>query len=507
MFSSMSNFLGELKRRKVLRAGLLYGAACFAVLEGADIVLSNLGMPSSVMRFLVVLAILGFPVALTLSWAYELTPDGLKRSGDGQIESTPWLSPSAGMFTVVLLALGGVAWWVSANLGEGSGDAAGVALPATEVPRESVAVLPFANLSTDPENEYFSDGLSEELLNVLSRVPGLKVAARTSSFSFKDKNADAREIGRSLAVANVLEGSVRKAEERVRITAQLVEAETGFQLWSSSFDRQLDDIFAVQDEIATAIVQALEMELVGGVENPVLQPVTTNQMAYDKYLWGRFNLAKRTEAGIYEAIENFNGSIMMDSAYAPAYAGLADAYLVLHNHSAEVAADPTEAFATSRAMAERAVELDPTLAEAHASLGGALAIQSMDWEGATAAFERAIALNPQYALAHQWLSVPLAILGRYVEAIAAARTAVSLDPLSVPANSQLGQLLYIVGRSRDAIEQFDRALALERDAPFNYELSALAYAQLGSWTEARDMAREFAIGFGFDPDPFTDLIE
>ena len=498
----MSGFFEELKRRKVIRAGVIYGAACFAILEGADIILSNLGLSASLMRFLVLLAILGFPLAVVLSWYYELTPDGVKRAGGADTHSaTPWLSPAAGLFTALFLVIGAGAWWLSANLDT----PAELPGPTAAVQAASIAVLPFANLSADPENEYFSDGLAEELLNVLARVPGLKVAGRTSSFAFKGRSDDAREIARALSVANVLEGSVRKSADRVRISVQLVQAEDGFQLWSDSFDRELDDIFAVQEEIATSIVEALEVTLVGGVTDPIVEPTTTNQMAYDKYLWGRYNLAKRTEEGIYEAIENFNGSIMMDSMYAPSFAGLADAYMLLPLYSADVARAPGEVHSTSLEMAERAVELDPDLAEAHASLGAALTY-TFDFERSLAEFDVAISLNPQYAPAHQWRSVPLTILGRYNEAIAAAQTAFSLDPLSISASLQLAQQLYLVGRPQDAIGYYERARSLSPENPKTLEDMALTFVALGSFDQAEEALGQWASEVGRDPGVFRTVI-
>ncbi|NNF29367.1 MAG: hypothetical protein HKN73_19225 [Gemmatimonadetes bacterium] len=489
----MSSFLGELKRRKVVRAGVIYGAVSFAALEGFEIVLSNLGLPMSLMRFLVVFAIMGLPLALVLAWYFELTPDGLKRAGDaGTPTRTPWLSTGAVVATSLFLVLGSAAWWLSSNLD------APAAFEPVSVDAASVAVLPFANLSDDPENEYFSDGLAEELLHVLAGVPGLKVAARTSSFSFKGRVQDVREVGRSLAVATVLEGSVRKSQDRVRINAQLVQAEDGFQLWSQSYDRELDDIFALQDEIAMSIVDAMEMTLVGGVEDLELEPVTTNQMAYDKYLWGRYNLGKRTEAGIQEAIENFSGSIMLDSTYARAYSGLADANLLLPSVAAGDAVRPGDAYAAGLAMARRAVELGPDLAESHASLGGAL-LAGWELEGGVRSLDRATELNHQYSLAHQWSALPLALLGRYNEALAAARAAASLDPLSAVAVAELGLTLRYVRRPADAVEQYDVALALDPDHAAALEGLALSYIELGAWDEARESYGRWAAQVGRDP--------
>ena len=333
----------------------------------------------------------------------------------------------------------------------------------------SIAVLPFVNMSAERENEYFSDGMTEELINALSKVEGLRVAARTSAFAFKGKEADVREVGEKLRVATVLAGSVRRAGTRLRVTAQLMDAKQGVQLWSETYDRELADVFAVQDELSRAIVGALRVTLAGEQDEPLVSRPTESLEAYHLYLQGRYSWNQRTEAGLKQAVRYFERAITMDSDYAQAYAGLADAYVLLPERGPT---RPAEVYPKAEAAALRALALDSTLAEAHTSLGYVLEVKEWEWQGAEQAFRRAIALNPSYATAHHWYGECLSVTGRPDEALAELERALSLDPLSPQIRAQTGLQLYRMRR-------YDAAIARLRNTLDLHPRSAQAHDWLG----------------------------
>ena len=322
---------------------------------------------------------------------------------------------------------------------------------------QSIAVLPFTNMSADPDNEFFSDGITEEIINVLAQIKDLHVAARTSSFAFKGKTPDMGDVGAKLKVATVLEGSVRKAGSRIRVTAQLINVEDGYHLWSARYDRELEDVFAIQDEIATTIADCLKVTLSSEADQPLVKPATDDMDAYQLYLKGRYMWNKRSKDGLLAAVDYFSQAIERDSNYAPAYSGLADAYLVLgsYAHMPRV-----EARRRAREAAERAITLDETLAEAHTSRGQVYRLE-WNWRGEEQEYRRAIALNPNYTTAHQWYSTLLAALGRLDEALAESRRAEELDPLSPATVATVGTILAL-RREYDAAEtQFHTTLELD----------------------------------------------
>ncbi|KPK00965.1 MAG: hypothetical protein AMS20_14500, partial [Gemmatimonas sp. SG8_28] len=277
-----------------------------------------------------------------------------------------------------------------------------------------IAVLPFVNASPDPDNEYLSDGITDEIIAALANVEGLRVASRTSVFALKGKPQDVRAIGALLGAAWVLEGTVRRSGDRLRITAQLSSADEGRLLWSERYDRQLDDVFAVQDELARTIVSTVSGTSLAHLTEPVARRYTENVRAYGLYLKGRYAWNKRTQDGVSEAIEYFEQAAAEDPRYALAYTGLADSYaLQLDYRSVPVA----EGFERAKQYARQALALDEGLAEAHASLAWALFVYDWDWEGAARSFQRAIAINPRYATAHQWYAFLLATQGRHEDAL------------------------------------------------------------------------------------------
>jgi TolB-like protein/Flp pilus assembly protein TadD len=337
---------------------------------------------------------------------------------------------------------------------------------------DSIAVLPFVNLSGDSENEYFGDGLAEELLNVLVRIDGLRVTARTSSFQYKGQNLDIREIGKALGVATVLEGSVRKAGERIRVTAQLIRAADGFHLWSETYDRKLSDIFAVQDEISLAIADALRITLGRATDLSVRH--TDNVQAFEAYLRGRFAMNQRTADSLNRAIAEFRSAIELDPDYAAAYSGLSDSYLLLSTYGDLPA---SESIQLAEPMVRRALALDPELAEAQASLGLMLRDKG-DKEASIGALEKAIALNPSYSPAHHWLALSFQDLGRLREARSALEAGLKVDPAYLTGKRVLLGLLRASG-DHAAADTLAAELAREHsdDALVQYGLASDAFGR------------------------------
>ena len=345
----------------------------------------------------------------------------------------------------------------------------------------SIAVLPFTNLSADPDNEYFCDGLAEELLGALTKIEHLRVAARSSTFSFKGRNINASEIGRILNVRAVLEGSVRKSGDRVRISLQLINAADGYQLWSERYDREMKDIFDVQDEITLAVVDALKLKLLVDEKEEVLKRYTKNAEAYQLYLRGRFFFLKRTREALLKAIEYFQQAIELDGDYALAYSGMADSYVFLgfYEHI-----PPAEAEKNLKSAALKSVEIDDTLAETRTSIAFYRSLYQWDFIEAGNEIQRAIALNPKYAFAHHVDSTIQILFGRYDDAIAAESCAIELDPFTAIFNATLGWWHYIAGRNDEAIAQSLRTIEFSPNHFFAHWILGLAYAQAGRLDEA-----------------------
>jgi len=347
-------------------------------------------------------------------------------------------------------------------------------------PEKSIAVLPFVDMSELKDQEYFSDGLAEELIGLLTKVSELHVPARTSCFYFKGRQATIAEIAEALHVAHVLEGSVRKAGNTIRITVQLIRVDTGYHLWSQTFDRTLEDIFKVQDEIAAAVVRSLSVALLSGT-----LPVRTaapNSAAYQLYLRGRFHWNRRSPEDFRQAIGFFQQAIAIDPHYALAFTGLADCYSLLPIYDRTVRAIETMPLAKTAIL--QALAIDDTLAEAHASLGLILGLFDFDWAGAERHYQRAIELNPNAPVPHQWYGELLVNCGRLDAGLAESRTAVALDPLSQVANLALGIALNSAGRFDEAITQLHETLKIGRNfADTNYFLFE-AYANRKSYREA-----------------------
>ncbi len=357
-----------------------------------------------------------------------------------------------------------------------SGQVAG--LPGGPERGKSIAVLPFVNMSADPENEYFSDGLAEELINVLAHVEGLHVASRTSAFQFKGKALNVRAIGEELNVETVLEGSVRKAGNRVRITAQLIKTADGYHLWSERYDRELEDVFAVQDEIAQTIVDTLKVKVIGA---PLVRRYTENTEAYNLYLKGRYFWYKRHLGELHKSIECFRQAIEIDPSYALAYAGMADSYSVLSLYGF---VNPREGLQKTRAAALKALEIDDRLAEAHFSRGAVFLWLDLDYQKASGSFQRAITLNPKNADAHCWLAHSLNLMGKRDEAIASIRRAQELDPLSPMINVIAGVEFYLVRRFEEALTQCRKASEMDPNNPAALWVQGATYMGMARYADA-----------------------
>jgi serine/threonine-protein kinase len=330
------------------------------------------------------------------------------------------------------------------------------ALPSAR-PEKSIAVLPFANRSADPENEYFSDGMTEDIISALAKLPEVQVASRTSCFAFKGKEVDIREVGEKLGVSSVLEGSVRKIGNRIRINVQLVNCANGYQLWSETYDRQLEDVFAIQEEISRAIVDALKVKLSGGEAAPLVKPTTENIEAYTLYLKGRFFVNRVAEHDLRKGMTLFEQALDADPGYARAYSGIADCWCNL----ADDWVVPDDAYPRAKSAATRAIQIEPTLGEAHTSIGKVLCWYEWDFAGASQALARAVEFNPNYAEAHFVYGSALPAVGRLPEAIEEMRKALVLDPLSAHFSRWLGRFLLYAGRYDAAIEQSHKTLEIE----------------------------------------------
>jgi TolB-like protein len=469
-------FWAELRRRRVGKVAIAYGAIAWAVTEASSVVLPALHLPEWLITFVVIFLLVGFPVAMVLAWIFDVGPQGIERTEPSADETASMrVKLRVAYAAVVLLCMAGLGYLLyergvgRANAGE---------------PRGSIAVLPFTNLSGDPARDYFSDGMSEELLNLLARVPGLQVASRTSSFAYKGRNVDIREVGRELGVETVLEGSVRQAGSQVRITAQLIDAETGFHLWSETYDRSLEDIFQVQDEIAAAIVAKLRIQLAPDQQKVAVRDKapTQNVQAYELYLQGRAAWKRRGETNLRRAIDLYQAALGRDPAFARASAALASAYVVLPGYTRDMD-DDAKYESLAENAARQALSLDPNIGEAHAVLAQIQANRG-DLLDAEAGFFFAISLEPNEATPHQWYSLLLDRVGRMEAALTQARRAHELDPSSPVIAANLANVY--LGKGDDA--QALRYSKLARDlglAKPDFGIEAGVALRRGDWAEAR----------------------
>jgi TolB-like protein/Flp pilus assembly protein TadD len=491
-------FFSELKRRNVYKVAVAYAVVAWLLLQAASIFFPAFDAPPWVMKIFIIVIIFGFPVALIVSWAFELTPEGIKL--ESEIEPNKSIARRTGRKIVALtIALAVVAAGLFVyQLVRSKSDTPRPSEGATAVPGKSIAVLPFDNLSHDQDNAYFAEGVQDEILTRLAKVADLKVISRTSTQRFKSAPADLREIARQLGVTNILEGSVQKANDQVRVNVQLINALTDTHLWAESYDRKLIDIFAVESDVAQRIASSLEAKLSGSEERALNARPTENTEAYQFYLKGRFFWNKRTGDDLKTAADLFQRAIDADPSYAGAYAALAATDLLIPVFGAGPA---KEFLAKATATARRAIELDETSAEAHSVLAMVL-LFDLKFVDSEAEYKRAIQLNPNYATAHQWYGNSfLTSLGRFDEAISEGERSVQLDPLSLVINTDLGSTLVLARRYDEAIAQLHRTLALDPNFAYaHWNLGVPLYLK-GDLTGA---IAEFEKAASLDDDPFVE---
>jgi TolB-like protein/tetratricopeptide (TPR) repeat protein len=453
------NFFAELKRRNVFRVGIAYLIGSWLLAQIAELLLDTFNAPEWTMQFIFVVLLIGFPIAIFFAWAFELTPDGVKRESEvdrsQSIRQKTGQKLNRGIIIILVLALAYFVWESRfANTGSNTVTPQTSEQTSTEEKRaltpddaepvvnQSVAVLPFINMSSDPEQEYFSDGITEEIINALVKIPGLSVPARTSVFGFKGQQGDVRKIGQQLSVAHVLEGSIRSQGDQVRITAQLIKVDDGFHLWSETFDRKLDNIFVVQEEIATAIAKILIGEL--GLDIDTVPNKTSNMAAYDSYLQGRALLHKRGEDNLDQAVVLFKHTTELDPQFAPAWAAMALTYSVMDINA--------EVVAKTISTAKHALSLDPENVDALDALASVYR-DSWQWAKAELYFEQAMAIDPQSSELLEDYAEFLGMVGRLDEYLAVAGKGYAIDPLLGPlADSYTWALM--------DHRQFDKAIAV-----------------------------------------------
>ena len=427
------SFIEELKHRNVFRVGVAYIALGWVVIEVTDTLAPALNLPDWTLSLVTWIGIIGFPFALLFSWAFELTPEGLKLEKNvDRSQSTTEITGRKLDFIIIGLLIAAVVFLVVDNYlltepvipKRNTAGQTSAAIVHSQV-YESIAVLPFENLSDDPEQGYFADGLAEELLNALTRNHSLKVAARTSAFAFKGQNVDVREIGRTLSVATLLEGSVRKSGDRLRITTQLIDVNSGYHLWSETYDKHLTDVFEVQDEIVTQILASLKVHLDTDSKTQVI--ATTDADAYDMYLKGRQGLHQRTGASIEGAQRFFEIATARDPNFALAWAGQAQARYFLSEFSYGDTSH-RDAIIGAQALIDRALVLDPELAEAHA-VQALIYVDDGRYTKALASIARAIEINPGVGEFYLWRSDILRLLGQHGASQASLKQALILDPI------------------------------------------------------------------------------
>ncbi|OLC49547.1 MAG: hypothetical protein AUH82_00290 [Chloroflexi bacterium 13_1_40CM_4_65_13] len=463
--------IAELKRRRVFRALVGYAIVAFAVLQVIEPVMHGLRLPDWTLSFVVVALAIGFPVVLALAWVFDVTAGGIERTLPLRPQGLGRLPLALAVGVVAAIAVVPAVAWHFARASRAPAAPTAPAAP-------SVAVLPFVNMSAAKNDEYFSDGITEEVINALANVDGLRVVSRTSAFAYKNRNLSIRQIGEELAVATVLEGSVRREGNALRLTAQLINAKDGYHMWSKTYDRELKSVFAVEDELARSIADALRPKLL--MESPLAPQTTASSEAHDLYLKGRHFWSKRTAEDLKEAVGLFEKAIALDPTYALAHAGLADCYLLLGEYSSS---RPADILPKAKPHAYRALELAGDLAEPHASLG-LISLYDYDWATAEREFKRAIELRSGYATAHHWYAILLVTLGRFEEAQAEAERALELDPASAIVNNLVGVVFYESRNYDKAIAAFRKTLELNPGFAPAREVLACAYASMGRKADA-----------------------
>lgn len=475
------SFWGELKRRKVAQVAGVYLVGAWLILQVSDVVVPALFLPLWIISLVLYVLFLAFPLVLVLAWHFDLTPEGLKR--DERSDGRGLAGLKAGVaLSLVFASIGAATIYLYGYLAERS------ATPdIADVPQTSLAVLPFVNVSEDAGEEYFSDGITEELINVLSRIPGLQVTAQTSSFQFSGSPevSEIADIARRLGVANIVTGRIRRVGNFRRITAKLIDASSGYQLWSENFDSEDTNIFVIQDEIAKAIGDSLRLRFIqeGAIEPTVTRAASID--AYNLYLLGRFHYKKRSVKELEKAKTYFEEAIQRDPAYAPAYSSLVNTTLLLSDEA--FGSVPVEqSISVALPLVEKALELDPTLAESHASLGF---LRMFEWDtlAAEASLKRAIELSPNLSHAHLWLYVTYDRSAQHREALEVLRRTFELDPLSPVVNANLAAEYWIRSRSEEALDAANRIIQIAPDTPLGYRRAGRIRWTSGELSEAVEL--------------------
>ncbi|HCP92102.1 MAG TPA: hypothetical protein DIT76_08680 [Spartobacteria bacterium] len=493
--SEKPSFFSELKRRNVYKVAITYAVVAWLLIQAASILLPTFEAPTWVMKAFVVFLAFGFVISVMISWAFEATPQGLKRTENVPPDAVlPTWSPrkfATFIVSVAVIAAGLLAYQF---LRPKNTPAPRQSEAATgSISRKSIAVLPLLNESGDPKDEYFSDGLSEELIAALAQIRELKVIGRSSSFRFKDRKEETKAIGEKLGVATLLEGTVRKQGERVRIVAELINAADGIELWTRTFDRELKDIFAVQQEIAAAVASSLKVTLLGLDERSSAKPATKNTEAHNAYLLGHYHSQRRNLEDYRKAVAHFDEAIRLDPDYALAYAERSEAWTQIGDLSGQ---GKTTAWPKGREDAEKAVAIAPTLAEAHAALGWVRFFVEWKFAEGLSELKRAKELSPANPTANDLLARVIVYLGKPDEAEKQARQAVELDPLAFPAQNNLARDLWFEGKLDEADAVARKAAELHPAAASAHRFQVLIAAKRGDGeTALREAQLEADAGY------------
>jgi len=474
------SLFAELKRRNVFRVGIAYVVLAWILLQVGDTLAPALHLPEWINSALAFFLILGFPLAIFFAWAFELTPDGLKL--EKNVDRDESITPTTGrkldrtIIVMLVVALGYFVWHSQKAPDEQE-------VVETVAGQESIAVLPFENMSSDAEQEYFSDGLTEELLNLLAKIPELKVTSRTSAFFYKGKDIKLSDVGRELNVDHILEGSVRKSGKKIRITAQLIEVNTDAHLWSDSWDRDLDDVFVIQDEIAKAVVDELRVQLLDELPHAV----KADGEAYSLFLQARHTINQRTYESLKRGEALIGQAIELDPNYAPAWVLKA----FIHSQQGDVGARlPKDAFPLAREAVDKALELDPDNGSAYALSGDIMISFERNYAGAKAAFERALAIDPYDIDTLYQAGVFYAFTGEFEEALRLAQMVYERDPLHMPNIATIGYVYNIVGRFDDAEKILKKRIEIAPESFGSYAYLSNVYFFKGQYDKALDILQE-----------------
>src|SRR5437762_10144063 len=470
--SEKLSFFAELKRRNVYKVAVAYAIVAWLLVQIATQVFPFLEIPNWIVRLVIALVAIGFPIALVIAWAFEITPQGIERTEIADaMPAAAGQKKHAWIYVVVIGAAISVALFFLGRYTAQSQEGGRPPAAAGSLPQKSIAVLPFDNLSEEKGNAYFAEGIQDEILTRLAKVADLKVISRTSTQHFKSAPDNLPQIAKQLGVMHILEGSVQKANDQVRVNVQLINALTDAHLWADTFDRKLTDIFAVETEIAKTIADTLQAKLTGSEKNAISKKPTENPAAHELYLQGRYFWSKRSAANLRKSIDYFNQAIAQDPNYALAYAGLAQAWMVLPAYNGGA---PVECKPHAEAAARKALSLDETLSDAVAVLASIKAEYDFDFPDARAEYERAIQLNPNEATARHWFSTDcLATTGDHVSELAEMQRAAELDPLSLVINTNLGNAYLHNNRLDEAIAQFRKAIEMDP----NFYFAQWSYGQ------------------------------